>query len=79
MYTYADADFMTFNSASFPYFSAVIYGKGNTNGVTSDFRLNLEKLSLMPDSFAGFTAGTQNQLNMVFGIIDADKTVALKI
>lgn len=77
MITYEDASFMKLSPEMLPYFSAVIYGVGNTSGQTSDYRFVFDKLALLPD--AAFDSQSQNQIDIVFGIIDSDKTVAMKL
>lgn len=64
---------------NYPYFKIILLAQGNVNGKTSDQRLVFEKVSLMPQTQFTFAAATQNNVTLVFGIIEPDKTVAVKI
>lgn len=77
-YYYTDLDFRQFSSETYPYFKAIVYGKGNVNGATTTNTLIFEKLSLMPTTNFDFAGSTQNNVNLIFGIIDAEKTVSIK-
>ena len=77
-YSHAE-DLSSFVVENYPYFKIILMAQGNINGKTSDQRLVFEKVSLMPQTQFTFNAATQNSVNLVFGIIDPDKTVAVKI
>lgn len=77
-YSHAE-DLSSFVVENYPYFKIILLAQGNTNGKTSDQRLVFEKVSLMPQTQFTFNAAVQNNVNLVFGIIEPDKTVAVKI
>ncbi len=72
-------DLSSFVVENYPYFKIILLAQGNVNGKTSDQRLVFEKVSLMPQTQFTFNAAVQNNVNLVFGIIEPDKTVAVKI
>lgn len=78
-YYYNDEGFDSFISKTYPYFKAVVYGEGNRNGESSSVSFVFDKLSLMPMTNFDFAGSTQNSLSLVFGIIDPDKTVSVKL
>ena len=77
-YSYSEA-LSSFVVENYPYFKIILFAKGNVDGKTSDQRLVFEKVSLMPQTQFTFAAATQNNVTLVFGIIEPDKTVAVKI
>lgn len=72
-------DLSSFVVENYPYFKVILLAQGNINGKTSDQRLIFEKVSLMPQTQFTFNAAIQNSVSLVFGIIEPDKTVAVKI
>lgn len=72
-------DLSTFVVENYPYFTIILYATGNVNGKTSDQRLVFKKVSLMPQTSFTFAPVTQNNVNLVFGILEPDKTVTVKI
>ena len=78
-YSYPDNGFAAFKSENYPYFKAVLYIKGNVANKTSDQVIIFEKLALIPQTALNFLPNSQNFVTLNFGIIDADKTVRLKI
>lgn len=78
-YLYPDNGFAAFKSENYPYFKAVLYIKGNVANKTSDQTIVFEKLALVPQTALNFLPNAQNFVTLNFGIIDADKTVRLKI
>lgn len=77
-YSHSEA-LSSFVVENYPYFKVILLAQGNVNGKTSDQRLVFEKVSLMPQTQFTFAAATQNNVTLVFGIIEPDKTVAVKI
>ena len=78
-YSYVDDRLVAFQSKNYPYFKLVLYIKGNVANKTSDQVIVLEKVSLIPQTALNFLPNAQNFVTLNFGIIDADKTVRLKI
>lgn len=77
-YSHAE-ELSAFVVENYPYFKVILFAQGNVNGKTSDQRLVFEKVSLMPQTQFTFASATQNNVSLVFGIIEPDKTVAVKI
>lgn len=78
-YSYVDDRLVAFQSQNYPYFKLVLYIKGNVANKTSDQVIVLEKVSLIPQTVLNFLPNAQNFVTLNFGIIDAEKTVRLKI
>lgn len=78
-YSYPDENLSAFRSENYPYFKAVLYIKGNVANKTSDQTIIFEKVSLIPQTTLDFLPNSQNFVTLNFGIIDAAKTVRLKI
>ena len=78
-YSYADDHLVSFQSKNYPYFKLVLYIKGNVANKTSDQVIVLEKVSLIPQTALSFLPNSQNFVTLNFGIIDAEKTVKVKI
>ena len=78
-YSYVDDRLVAFQSKNYPYFKLVLYIKGNVANKTSDQVIVLEKVSLIPQTALNFLPNAQNFVTLNFGIIDAEKTVRLKI
>lgn len=76
-YSWEDNRCLRFIDAQWPYFGAILYGVSNTNGQPSKFRMFFDKLSLMPATSFDFSRGSNNTLNLSFGVIDADNTVSI--
>lgn len=77
-YSYADSNFVTFQRTIFPYFSAIVNGKGNKDGIGTNFTMIFDKLLLMTDNYFDFNAGTQTFTKITFTVIDPTKTVSIK-
>ena len=78
-YKYADEDLWQFVTTNYPYFTVILYAWGNQNGKTVEQRIIFEKVSLMPQTGFTFDASVQNNVSLVFGVIEPEKTVSVKI
>ena len=77
--TYTDNTLCRFITDNYPYFKVVLFAKGNVNGKTAVQKVILDKVSLMPQTSFSFDPSTQNNVTLVFGVIQPEKTVAIKI
>lgn len=78
-YSYRDEQLFAFTSKNYPYFKLVLSIKGNVANKTSDQTIIFEKVALIPQTALNFLPNTQNFVSLNFGIIDAEKTVRMKI
>lgn len=78
-YSYVDNNLKQFTNPHYPYFKVVLYTKGNSNNKTVDQIFIFNKVALIPQTALQFMPNTQNFVTLNFGIIDADKTVRMKI